>query len=258
MLHLGLTVGQICTERTDLMACSLDEEVAEVMVRNEPRYDYLPVLESGQNSSAQIIGLFTAQRQFRDESGNYGIVKDHYQGLSESILIGADATILDYLCSAVQTPCRLVVAGSKIVGIVNLLDIQKLPARAALFAVLTNFEMCLSSVIAKTFPDNAWMGQLTENRRAQISARIEEADTEIVTHLLFTQLSDKTTVISRSKLLGRSRNEWEQTFKPIRKLRDNLMHANDYASTPGEAAEVCEVIATVMALMTELKEIEHA
>jgi len=47
---------------------------------------------------------------------------------------GADASILDFVWDADTKPCRLVVSGSKIVGLASFHDLQKLPARAAPFA----------------------------------------------------------------------------------------------------------------------------
>ena len=68
-------------------------------------------------------------------------------------MIGADASILDFIKEADCRPCRLVVSGTGIIGLVTRSDIQKLPGRAALFALVTGLEISMSEAIDENFSD---------------------------------------------------------------------------------------------------------
>jgi hypothetical protein len=51
-LHSGLAVKLISTPRDNLMTCTADELICEVMDRNTESYDYIPVAElSAPNAS---------------------------------------------------------------------------------------------------------------------------------------------------------------------------------------------------------------
>ncbi|WP_287209273.1 hypothetical protein, partial [Mesorhizobium sp.] len=77
-------------------------------------------------------GLFFAERFF-DATPPSGKISESVIPLSEETLVGADASILDFIRDADQRPCRLVVSGRQIEGLVSISDMQKLPVRAALF-----------------------------------------------------------------------------------------------------------------------------
>ena len=54
----------------------------------------------------------------------------------------------------IADPCRLVVSGTGIVGLVTLSDLQKLPVRAVLLALLTGLEISMSEAIEQVFSDS--------------------------------------------------------------------------------------------------------
>ena len=57
---------------------------------------------------------------------------------------------------------------------------------------------------------------------------------------MFTQLSDKATILCKEKLVSGSGKQLKRGFNEIRDLRDHLAHANYYAETPEAARQVCQ------------------
>ena len=193
-LHTGLTVELISTKRPQFMTCAPDGTLSDVMARNTEPYDFLPVARSGDGPQDQIIGLFHAARYFDGRPGE-GRIEEHYAPLSEDYLIGADASILNFVVDVDKKPCRLVVSGPNIVGLVSLSDLQKLPVRAALFALITGFEIDMFDAIKRGFAnDEDWKGHLSDGRQEKIDEEIGQSHEGdgFVDALLFTQFCDMT------------------------------------------------------------------
>ena len=251
-LHRGLTVTLISTQRDDLKMCSLDDSLSDVVARNTERYDHLPVTaEKGD----KIIGLLHAV-DFADKSSLIGRVKKYCRPLSEEYLIGADASILDFIKETDDDhPCRLVVSGTRIVGLVTLSDLQKLPVRATLFALITGLEISMSEAIRKEFPTGeGWLARLTDGRQRKIEKESENSKQAggFVDKLLFTQFSDKAKILTKSSCFSHSKSELRRRLEAIRCLRDKLAHANDYAATPEEAHKVCALVRSLLELREEI------
>ena len=251
-LHSGLTVGLISTPRDKLEMCSLDDSLSDVIEHNTERYDHLPVTAG---KGGKIVGLFHAA-DFVDESFLTGNVGEHCCPLSEEYLIGADTSILDFIKEADRHPCRLVVSGTRIVGLVTLSDLQKLPVRASLFALITGLEIAMSEAIKKEFSNGAgWLEHLTDSRQRKIeeeSKNSEQADGH-VDKLLFTQLGDKAKILTKLSCFSCSKSELHRRLEAIKHLRDKLAHANEYAATPPEAREVCATVRSLLELREEIR-----
>ena len=193
-VHSGLTVQLIATPRAQLMTCKADEAAALVLKRNTERYDPLPVLDLAAGEE-RIVGLFKASTFFKAPIPD-GQVRNHMLPLAEEYLIGADASVLDFVIDADSKPCRLVLAGERIAGLVSLSDLQRLPVRAALFALITGFEIAMTEAIRRWYPTTAdWMHHLSGGRRDALREQIEESrrDDGFVDDLLFTQFCERRT-----------------------------------------------------------------
>ncbi len=248
-LHAGLTVELISTKRSKLMTCAPFESLSDVMVRNEEPYDFLPVVESGDGPQSRIIGLFHAAKFF-DENRREGLIEQKYAPLSEDYLIGADASILNFVKDANEKPCRLVVSGPDIVGLVSLSGLQKLPVRAALFALITGFEITMFEAIKRKYAnDEDWQGHLSENRQKKIKKETEQSrkDDGFVDALLFTQFCDKSDILLKGFQI-QNKKDFSEKLKHIQELRDNLAHANEYAASPCQARKVCTVVRDLLTL----------
>lgn len=247
--HSGLTVKLVATPVEELMTCLMGEPVAVVMERNTEPFDFLPVKDSD-DASGHIIGLFHAAG-FIGAAAPEGPVADHVLSLTESHVIGGDAGILDFVKDADKKPCRLVFSGPRISGLVSLSDLQKLPVRAALFAVITGLEMTMTDAIRRKHPDSeSWLGCLGLKRRDKIRAEIatSHAGDGYVDSLLFTQFCDKAAIIKKSVSTPLSKNALKATFTRLERLRNKVAHANDYASTREEAEAVCRDVRALLEL----------
>jgi CBS domain-containing protein len=248
-LHSGLTVDLISTPANLLATCTQDEAVRDVLERNRPDFDFIPVVDA----NARFIGMFNASTQRGRPTP--GTIWGCFVPLSEEYLIGADASILDFIVDADQRPCRLVISGTKIVGLVSHSDLQKLPVRAALFALITGFEITMTEFIKNKYPDDsAWLNALAPKRQQKIKDELikAKADDSYVDSLLFTQFCDKARIVADQFYEGRYKS-LEVTLGKIEILRNQVAHANDYAASPSHADSVCEVVRELLELRDELQ-----
>ena len=247
----GLTVDKIMTPRARLMTCRREESAREVMARNTDRYSFFPVVDGEE----RILGLYQAERWFAEEAPDQPI-DNEFEVLSEALVIGADATIVDFVKSADERPARLVVSGHQVAGLIGLSDLQQLPVRAALFTLITSLEMAMTKRIKAEWPDSAdcWLQSLSKRRRDRTLSAIEKTkrDDGFVSEILHTQLHDKATIICKRRLMPGSRRNLERCFKKIGDLRDQVAHANNYAETPDKARDVCSVVRTILEFQTSL------
>ena len=239
-------------ERKHFLTCSPDETARAVKEKNLDKYSFLPVLDD----QGQVVGLYDAQRWFDADAPATPIGND-YQILSERIVIGADASIFDFLRQAHDNPTNLVISGNRVSGLVSLHDVQQLPVRSALFALITSFEMAMAvAIIRKWEQPSDWMSELSEGRRSKLKEQIAHSRREdaFVSEIAFTQFDDKVTLICKTGFLEGSKRAAARELKRIRDLRDNLAHANSYADTKEAAEQVCEVVHAIYNRKAELLE----
>jgi hypothetical protein len=248
-LHAGLTINLISTPSDSLTVCTQNEPVSDVLARSPEDYDFIPVVDDNR----RFVGMFNAFNHRGQLT--LATVWQSFVPLSEENLIGADASILDFVVDADQRPCRLVIAGANIIGLVSLSDLQRLPARAALFALITGFEITMAEFIQKKYlKDVGWLGVLAAKRQQKIKDEMgkTQADNGYVESLLFTQFCDKTKIVSHQ--FPRARREvLEISFRKIEQLRNQVAHANEYASSPIHAKHVCKVVRELLELRDELQ-----
>ncbi len=257
-LHAGLTVKLILTERSQLMTCYPHESLSDVVAQNKAQdkgpYDFLPVVESGGGPQGRIIGLFHTTNI--DENVRDGRIEQNYAPLSEDYLVGADTSILKFVEDADKKPCRLVTSGPNIVGLAGLSDLQKLPVRAALFALITGFEITMFETIKRGCPnDEDWKSLLSEDRQKKIDEEIQQSrqDDSFVDALLFAQFCDKSDIL-RKGFLSKDTTAFRKKLKPIQTLRNNLAHANEYAASPDHARKVCASVRDLLTLRKEVRD----
>ena len=247
----------IATRRCDLETCRKNELVSDVMGRMSAinvSYDYLPVTDAGSNGPERIVGLYPTKTRTAGERDSAERVHECLCPLSEDFVIGAKASILDFIVNRNAKPVRLVVSEAGFVGLVTLSDLQKPPGRVALFALVSGFEVTMSNVIRSRCPGDVWMQYISSGRREKIGEQIEKSKSEeqddFVEPLLFTKFCDKREILIKSKALERhsSNSQAMKELKKIEDLRDRLAHANDYASS-----QVPEVVMTLLKLQDVLK-----
>lgn len=242
--QIGLPVRLIGTPRAELMTCEAEEPIADVVARNrETKFDFLPVVEPANTTRTPIIGLFEAAR-FMHAQPPSGLVHEAMHPLSEPYLVGADSSIIEFIRRADVLPCRLIVSGDEISGLVCLYDIQKLPARAALFAMVTSLEMAMTELIRAEFPEQKqWLALVKPKRKKKLDDEIAKAQAAdaFVDALLMTQFCDKATIL-RNLSISTSRRKLSSDMNQIERLRNSLAHANEYATTRDQAGSVCHTV----------------
>ena len=244
MFEEGLPVRMIATDRSAFVTCTADDEMESVVARNEVGYDYFPVVRHTTAKRDEIIGLVEAV-PLADGSWPSGRVRDRMERLSERNLIGSDASLLEFVRGADQNGCRLVVSGAAISGLVTLSDLQRLPVRAALFAIITHLEMTMAKTIRHEFGgEKSWTEQLSAERRSKLLELIAKAKLgdAFVDPLLFTQFADKVTIIKKSVLFGAEKATFKSDMARIEALRNEVAHSNNYAATRDDAKFVCQTV----------------
>lgn len=225
-----LTVALIMVPRDKLLTCSPEDTAWDTAAQNTNMYSYLPVLDR----CRQVIGLYDASRWFSRPASASPIGEDFLR-LSEDIVIGADASIFDFIQQADTHPTNLVISGNRVAGLVSLFDIQQLPVRAAIFALVTSFEMALALAIECRWPSpEDWLAMLSEGRQEKLKAEIEKSrrsDT-FVSAIAFTQFADKADLVRKAGMLEGISCSLKVDLADIQSLRDNIAHANSYADTP--------------------------
>ena len=235
----SLSVNLIATPHDDLATCGPGELIAAVREQYS-QYDYVPVRQGG-----DIIGLLHLADGERSAAADEESVEEHAKPLSDDHLIGADASIVQYTRDVRDRPFRFVVSGTGISGFVTWSDLQQLPARAALFSLITGLETAMSKWIERRFhSDEEWLALLSCSRRQGVRDRLAAAkgSNSEMKPVLYTEFCDKVTVLRRGGFskATRSRGDLKRTLKRIQDLRDAVAHANNYASSFEAACEVCD------------------
>lgn len=247
----GLTVAMIMTPREDLMTCSTADSIADVMLKNTERYSYVPVVDA----SEQFLGLFEAHAFF-DKEASLEQVGARYVTFSEALVIGADASIYDFVQDADRRNTRLVVSGDRVSGLVSISDLQKLPVRTALFTLVTALEMAMSQAISAHAFENegGWRHLLSDDRQAMLDRQVAVAKSadRYVSDIALTQFCDKASIIKKAKLVPGTAREIKARFGRAENLRNNLAHASFYAETPDTANQVPATVREMLEMKSHL------
>ncbi len=250
-IQADLTVRLLMTERSAVMTCKRDDPIDAVVAGNVRQFSVLPV-----ESEDRICGLYRADQWFDKQDVPSRLIGDDFERLREGDLIGIDASILEFLTGALEHPTRLVVSGARVVGLVCLSDIQKLPVRAAIFSAITALEMAMANRIEASWRDDpaGWLGLLNERRRKKHELAVQQAreDDTFVSDILLTQFVDKWTIIQKQGLVPGTKRKVGKEFRAIERLRDSLAHGNHYGETPDKARDVCRTVGTILRRLVQL------
>ena len=257
-VHENLGVFLIATPRDSIRVCRPEDSLAQVRSdKTNSAFDYLPVEEACQKG---IVGVLAAKHYASSASvGNeQAVVRDCMCPLSEADLIGTDATIFDFITRVRPKPL-LVVAGERIQGLVAWSDLQKLPVRAAIFALITGFELTMYEAIKAEFSGgDGWRKHLKDIRLAKAEDAYDDraSNNSEVDLLLCTQFHDKSTILGKHLSLHAqaklpmltSKGKFKSAVKKIRKLRDSVAHANTYAMCWDEVEKLQQTVKTLVDL----------
>ena len=169
--------------------------------------------------------------------------------------MGANASILEFVLHADCHPCRFIVAGGRISGLVTLSDLQRLPVRMTLFALLTGFEMTLIEAIKRRYPEEKqWLSLLPQYRQGGVRRAIRRARARdnFVHGLYATNLFDKRLIVQHLPYFGDGGEDLARELRDIKCLRDQIAHADNFALTPERARKACRVARSLLAPREQL------
>jgi predicted transcriptional regulator len=228
-LDAGLTVADIAT--FDLGSCSIDEDAQAALARADVRdFDWIPVV-----ANDVIVGVL--ERGSEPE----GPAVKSMRPLDDSVLVSASEPLKGFIPVLAITQYRLVVQGSSIKGIVTASDLQKLPVRLLIFALVTHVEMTMANAVEIRMPDDSWVGLLNETRRTNLSRNFNRLrrgsyDPPMID---VAEFCDKRSVLRKLRVLSKRD---EDDFKAIEGLRNRVAHAASYAENAAELGRLVQLM----------------
>ena len=176
--------------------------------------------------------------------------------LDEGMFMSAGAPLIDFIETADHQPFRLLVDGRAVTGLVTLSDVQKLPVYGLLFGLLIAAEMLLVEWIRNTCttqPD-AWLQYLRLDERDDIEGHWKKAlkYNVAIDRLSCASLGQELQAAHRLGLFKREDDRWHQ-FKSLQKLRNQVGHGMEFASTPALALQLPQRVREAQALATWLE-----
>lgn len=124
--------------------------------------------------------------------------------------------------------------GPDVGQIVTVSDLNRLPVRVYLFAILSHLEGLMADFIVDEFPDDCWLETLSDKQRTDVGElyaqkKYVDVDTRMID---CTTLTHKFTVIARTSRLRErfgafTKASFVHHVKPVRELRDRMAHGLD-------------------------------
>lgn len=238
-LQDSLQVSLIATPREDFVVCRPNHTMGEARaIAAKDDYDYLPMVIP---YPEVLKGVVPMKTHVRDDLN----VCTFMLPLEEQFLIGADASIVEFARRAHETEFRFVVTKDRVGGLVTISDLQKLPVRASLFALITSLELAMTSAITSAFgsaladwPEKA----LSDDERSRVVkevVRTQKAGRH-VNDLVLTGFPVKVK-LTRAALISRGMQSEADDFANVAPriviLRNHLAHANFLAHTQKAAVQ---------------------
>jgi len=243
----GLTVGLITT--FEPCCCDADDDLKDIVAHKDLReFDYVPVKEG-----EEVVGLL--HRSEYDVEDATGQVREAMCPLRGDLIISADAGILGYIESADKRPCRLVLRGSRLDGIVTLSDLQKLPVRPVIFLLVTHLELLMARWIRQHCQaEDEWLNRLHEDRRDKVNDKW--ADLEVnnlaIDKLTATEFADKRDVLLELRSPDK-KNKAKKELGRVERLRNSVAHAGDYALTRENAKKTVTTVRAAQQWIADLQ-----
>lgn len=159
-----LTLSQIMTPRASFISCVAEDSVHASFAGVPDVFDALPVIAGSDpgDKEAAVIGLVHRDRiPFRNRSATVRGVMD------VSTLTSAhdvDRTLIAYMNGLNGEPLEFVVSGDEVVGLVTPYDLERLPVRTALFALIIDIEQAIGELVNLRLPDPTGWETLVERK----------------------------------------------------------------------------------------------
>lgn len=153
-------------------------------------------------------------------------------------LVSGDLPLSSATRLLVKRPFALVLTGDRVTAVVTRADLNSLPVRIMLFAVMTHAEMLLADAILRQYRGDTWIDELSAPKQVTIrELQQKKVEVDADTRLLdCATLGMKCDVASRTpalvKLLGYpSRTQFQKDRFRFERLRNRLLHNQDLPDT---------------------------
>ena len=207
-------VRLIGTFEPDLVCAPADAIADAWLATAQPDFDQFPVRDADRTIGLLVRGDYPSR-----------LVRDAMLPLSEELIVSADMAIAELIPRMKTLPCRLILRGDRIDGLVTQSDLLKLPVRIVVFGLLTHLETVMADLVSTHWPGDEWMTALSPGRRAKLL----EKETALRQRGLnpprieLTEFADKRDLCKR--LLAAGRKRFDREMDGLRNLRDQLAHA---------------------------------
>ncbi|MCC9654534.1 Swt1 family HEPN domain-containing protein [Rhodopirellula halodulae] len=169
-------------------------------------------------------------------------ITDQMHPLEDAAVVATTSAVQSVVNLLDRHPFVLVATLGQPVGVIHRHDLEKPPMRMWLFGMITLFEMSLTRIIDRAYPDESWQASLSEARaeKAKDLQNERARRKESVKLIDCLQLSDKGQIFAKSDTLRerfwkRSKNEIRSVVKDLEKLRNNLAHSQPYTAANWDA-----------------------
>ena len=150
-------VRLIGTFEPDLVCAPADAIADAWLATAQPDFDHFPVRDADRTIGLLVRGDCSSK-----------LVRDAMLPLSEELIVSADMAIAELIPRMKALPCRLILRGDRIEGLVTQSDLLKLPVRIVVFGLLTHLETVMADLISTHWPGDEWLTALSAGRRAKL------------------------------------------------------------------------------------------
>lgn len=207
-------VRLIGTFEPDLMCAPADANADAWLATAQPDFDHFPVRDADRTIGLLVRGDWPGR-----------LVRDAMLPLSEELIVSSDMAIAELIPRMKALPCRLILRGDRIDGVVTQSDLLKLPVRIVVFGLLTHLEMVMADLVSTHWPGDEWMTALSPGRRAKLLEKEGVLRQRGLNppRIELTEFADKRDLCKR--LLAAGRKRFDREMDGLRNLRDQLAHA---------------------------------
>ena len=186
---------------------------------------------AGVQSGSAVIGYVRAADL------THGLVRNHLKQFTSGDTLGAAQPLLFVLSNLKERAWLFIRNGQSVDGIVTRGDLQKIPVRMYLFAIISVLEMQLLRIIRVRYPNDDWGRFLSPDRLAKAQAifQARQHANAAIDLLDCIQLADKNTIVVKANDLRIGLGfvdpvEARKFFEHLEDLRNDIAHSHDIAS----------------------------
>jgi hypothetical protein len=222
-LERSFHVRLIGTFGRDIVWASPDANATDWLARNCPQFDQFPVRDG-----EKTVGVLIRNGDHGDKRVEQAMV-----GVRDGLIVSGDMPIADLIPELRSNHFRLVLRGGRIDGLVTQSDLLKLPVRMLLFGLVTHAESSFRSMVLSRYPDDAWLTELSDDRRQGVTGRMRKLrkaklDPDLIE---CTYLEDVIELVKKDPGVPLDMHE---DLESVHELRNPVAHVRAYVNSPSD------------------------